>query len=334
MRRRASGVGLVIAVVASALATPGFAQAPPTTALPPAADDAGSRAVALGREGIQLYEAGRWAEAEAKLVEAEAVLHSPVFVLYVARCQRNAGRMLDARESYRRVVGEQLAPSAPPAWRQALVDARAELTVLEQAVPSLIVRVPDGTSAAQVAVDGRPVLLGSTTEVDPGRHTITVVDGERRVTTAVTVASGERARVVDVPLSAPPATAPSSPAGEGPAAGPGPRREGSWVPGAIVLGVGVVGLGVGAATGVVALGDSAEVDEACPGGTCPPGVAAGTHDAQLEDARTMADVSTVSFIAGGVLSAAGIVLLVVRPFGGEDVDVRAGSRGVSVHGTF
>ena len=48
----------------------------------------------------------------------------------------------------------------------------------------------------------------------------------------------------------------------------------------------------------------------------------------------MADVSTVAFIAGGVLSAAGIVLLVVRPFGGEDVDVRAGTRGVVVNGSF
>lgn len=285
-REGARPIAVAIALtLGAASASPALAQtAPPSTAGPssPASGDAGSRAVALGREGIQLYEAGRWAEAEAKLTEAEAVLHSPVFLLYIARCRRNAGRLLDARDAYRRSVAEQLAPTAPPAWRQALVDARAELSVLEEEIARDRAKATDG-----------PTVAPST----------------------------------PVPAASPPSAQAAPPAAA-------PPRTGSWVPGAVVLGVGVVGLGVGAATGLVALGDSGEVDDACPDGVCPAGVPPGTHDAQLADARTMADVSTVAFIAGGVLSAAGIVLLVVRPFGGDDVDVRAGTRGVVMNGSF
>lgn len=283
-RRTARIARLVLATTLAIAPAIAHGQAP---AAAPAPGDAGSRAVALGREGIQLYEAGRWAEAEAKLTEAEAVLHSPVFLLYIARCRRHAGRLLDARDAYRRSVDEQLAPTAPPAWRQALVDARAELSVLEEEIAR------DRAKATDAATVPPSTPVAPSTPASP-------------------------------PRPAPPPPPP-------PAA---PPREGSWVPGAVVLGVGVVGLGVGAATGLVALGESGEVDDACPGGVCPSGVAPGAHDAQLEDARTMADVSTVAFIAGGVLSAAGIVLIVVRPFGGDEVDVRAGSRGVMMRGTF
>jgi hypothetical protein len=306
-------------LLASAAAAPSIAAAQPTSA----ESYAGRRAVVLAREGIQLYEAGAWAAAEAKLTEAEALSHSPVFLLYVARSRRNAGRLLDARDMYRRVAGEALAPSAPPPWHQALVDARAELTVLEPTIPSIAVRVADGGPATQAAIDGRPVPLGTAVEVDPGARQVIVTDGARRLDAQVDVRPGERDRWVDVSFAAPPYAAGS----------PG-RSGGSWVPGAVVLGLGVVGLGVGAVTGAVALGESGSIEDECPEGACPASVAPGARDEQLSDAHTMADVSTIAFIAGGALTGAGVVLLVVRPFGGDAVQVRAGGRSVALRGSF
>src|SRR5690349_2715550 len=79
-------------------------------------------AVDRGNEGVALYEAGRWDEALARFAEAEALYHSPVFVLYTARTLRNAGRLRDARDTYHRLVAEPIAADAPALWHQAQTD--------------------------------------------------------------------------------------------------------------------------------------------------------------------------------------------------------------------
>ena len=102
-----------------------------------------------------------------------------------------------------------------------------------------------------------------------------------------------------------------------------------------MLGLGVAGLGAGAVTGVLALGASDDVQADCPQSRCPAGVTEADVADDRSRAGTFADVSTVSFIAGGVVTAAGLVLIVVRPFGGgEQASVTASPRGMSLRGTF
>jgi hypothetical protein len=76
--------------------------------------------------------------------------------------------------------------------------------------------------------------------------------------------------------------------------------------GFFALGVGIIGLGVGTGFAIAAASKQSTVDELCGGDECP----AGAQDEQDALDRDRA-VSTIGFVAGGVLTAAGIVLLIV-----------------------
>ncbi len=75
-----------------------------------------------------------------------------------------------------------------------------------------------------------------------------------------------------------------------------------WITG----GVGVAGLALGTIFGIMAMGDKngAHCDAS---GACDPG--------KLSDANSAATISTVGFIAGGVLVAGGVALVLFGPSG-------------------
>jgi hypothetical protein len=68
------------------------------------------------------------------------------------------------------------------------------------------------------------------------------------------------------------------------------------------LGVGVVGLGVGTVTGILALGKSSTVKNECSGTTCP---LSAKND--VDSGRTVATISTIGFVVGGVGAAVAAV---------------------------
>jgi hypothetical protein len=78
--------------------------------------------------------------------------------------------------------------------------------------------------------------------------------------------------------------------------------------GLITGGVGIVGIGVGSAFGLVAKSKNDSTSGHCNGGVCDaPTIST------LNDARTAATVSTVAFISGGALLAAGAVMYLLSP---------------------
>ena len=79
------------------------------------------------------------------------------------------------------------------------------------------------------------------------------------------------------------------------------------------MGVGGAALVVGAITGGLAMGDHSDLEDNCPGGQCPP-----EQQDTLDSFHTMGTVSTVGFIAGGVLAATGVVLLLTAPSAAEE----------------
>ncbi|WP_394846803.1 hypothetical protein LZC95_04980 [Pendulispora brunnea] len=113
------------------------------------------------------------------------------------------------------------------------------------------------------------------------------------------------------------------------------------IAGAVTAGVGAIGLGVGVVSAMVAKSKHNDAtDKGCSGSTCPNDAAASTE----RDAATMANVSTVGFIAGGVLVAGGVALFLFAPKGASSpkktgvvvtpsVDPR-GAGGVVVSGRF
>jgi hypothetical protein len=86
-----------------------------------------------------------------------------------------------------------------------------------------------------------------------------------------------------------------------------PGFTGTHVLGIVALAAGVTGLGIGAGFGLAAKSDSDVANESCDGNACRSqrGVDAS------RDASSAATISTVGFIAGGVLSAVGVVTLLI-----------------------
>ncbi len=235
---------------------------------------------------------------------------------------RDAHKLVDARAAFA-VCARPVCP------KPVAKDCTAWLEQVEQALPTIVVAASDGAGHdlfdVTVTIDGHPLaakLMGEAVPVDPGPHTFhfETPDGGRLDHQAL-VREGVKNQAIDVVIAppakaaaapaAPAATAPTvPPAGEAPAGGgSSPWRTIGFVSG----GVGIAGLGVGVAFGLMAMGDKndAQCDSS---GACKAGA--------LSNARGAANVSTASFIGGGVLLAAGTVLVVWAP-GGRAAETHA-----------
>ena len=74
------------------------------------------------------------------------------------------------------------------------------------------------------------------------------------------------------------------------------------------MGAGVVGLGVGAVTGILAIGKHSTLSNECTNGTCGAGA-----QNDLDSYHSMGTISTIGFVAGGVLAAGGLVIFLTAP---------------------
>lgn len=269
----------------------------------------------LGQEALVAFEQGRWELAYDKFAQAHEKLRAPTLMLFMARCQRNRGKLVQARGHYEAVVREPLParPSAP--FVKAKKDAAEELEGLNRRIPSLKIQV-SGPLIADVAVRIDDVVvppsdLGRAVPIDPGAHRVRITASGYQPH-ARDVVLPERAEVtdVDVALSA-------LAAGGGPDEGESSVDGPAW-PGALALGVGGAGLVIGAVAGGIALARADSVRSQCIDGHCPP-----ESEADADSARTLSTVSTVGLIAGGALAATGVVLLISRP-GGAETSLRIG----------
>jgi tetratricopeptide (TPR) repeat protein len=290
-----------------------------------AAESDPERAIAAGDEAMKHYDAGRFSEAAEGFAEADRLYHSPVFVLYQARCKRELGKLLAARALYARLQSEKLPPDAPEPWHRAVAEAGAEKRAL--AIPTLTLVV---TGEGTVELDGEAVAasqLGTPIEIDPGQHEIRArgTDGKSVVETAAVAAGEARELRLDLSVVVAPGVVPPEPAPHSPSAAP--RTEGSLLPAALLFGVGGVGLAAGAVTGALALSRADDVQTGCEGSRCYP-----EAEPLYDEAIALAHASTISLAIGGAATVAGIVLVVVRPGGSDDaaVDARVGPSGLIV----
>ena len=81
-----------------------------------------------------------------------------------------------------------------------------------------------------------------------------------------------------------------------------------------------MGLGIGTVAGAVSLSKINDVKGRCVDNQCLP-----SDRGEVNDAKTMGDVSTAAFAVGSVLGAVGLVLMVFRP-GEADPESSNGSR--------
>ncbi len=237
-------------------------------------------------------------------------------------------------------------------------DCTTWLDQVEASLPSVVpVATDEGGNDVmnvRVSMDGTPLvehLDGGSIPVNPGAHTFTFETAAGvRVDKQVVVSEGERNKRVVVQLSkgsgaaptppittAPPAapvtsSAPLTPTASSASSGADQSSSVPWKPIGIGVGaVGVVGLAIGAGFGVDA--SSKKSAAGCDSNShCPSAQAAST----LRGAKSSADLSTVFFVAGGLLAAGGVTLWVLAPSSPVQASASAGDHlfAIDVRGTW
>jgi len=305
---RSSLVGLVLAglVASTALAVP-------ATAAPTYKQKQEARSNA--NAGLKAFKAGDWALALERFGMAEEIIHAPPHLLFMARANAKLGEMLAARELYLQVINEELPGRRPPkAFVKAQEDAKAELEALEQEIPRLTIEVT-GPPPEDVALtlNGEDVAPDSgAMDLNPGDYTVVArAEGHHEARQTLTLEPGQRETVTLAPEPVPVETPPP------------PEKPFPIVPVALIGG-GALGIGVGVITGVMALDTAGELRDTCPQNPCPT-----QHESLADEANTLATVSTVGFVVGGLAAAAGgawlVWDLVIEPEGdGEAGDDESG----------
>jgi hypothetical protein len=267
----------------------------------------------LGIEGVQLAEAGKCDQAIEKLTRAEALYHAPTILDRLGECQIQVGEIVVGTENLNRVVREQLPSNAPKAFRDAQARAKRALDAALPRIGHLTVNVEPKEATISVTVSGAPVpaaLLGVERPTDPGTHdVVATAPGYLTQKTTVTLAEAGRETVtLRLPVD------PNAPKEVAPAAAPGPTPEqapppipqassnGTRTLAFVLLGTGAVGVAVGGITGAMALQKKSDLD-------CPDNHCTGTQKDNLDSAKSIALVSTISFAVGIPAAAIGTVLL-------------------------
>lgn len=306
-------------------------------AVPASAQSEANRAAArrLGKEALGLYEQGDYDAALDRFRRAHDLVGLTTTGLYTARTLEKLGRLVEASELYLEASRQELPPDAPEQHVTAKADARKAYEALQTRIPQLTIdveNVPDGASAT-VSVDGTPVppaLIGVARPTDPGDHVVEATVGGTKRSQRVSLAEGARERI-SLDLSgtgvtpAPPSPMPPSPVppptpmpDEPDLQGTGGSSSAMATVGWVAIGLGGAGLLAGAIAGGLAIAKKGELDDNCPGGECRP-----EFHGDVDSFQTTRMVSTIGLIAGGVLAAGGLVLVLTAPSDdGESVAVR------------
>lgn len=314
---------------------------------------ASERARTLGHQALEDFVAGRFEAALAGFRQADGVAHSPVFLLYAARANKELGRFLAARGLYEKCSQETLAQGAPRAWVRAQADAQRELRELNLLIPALRLRVlGEAQWPLLLRFQGREESLspplgpssGSSSpseflvEGDPGLYQLRARD-QSGSTIEVTVALRVAERTLVLPLHFPQRVSPAGAPESGNVTPPVPQAAdapssrnhfGAWAAFS-ASGVALATAGVFAG---LAFAKVNAIKERCLGTSCLP------QDAPRADAaRRFANLATAGLVVSAVGAATGVTLLAL-PFPeasteiGSTVRLTTSLQGVFLDGSF
>jgi hypothetical protein len=271
----------------------------------------------LADEGANAFAEGDYARAHDRLQRAFSLFPAPTIAVLDARALARLGRLVEAAAAYRQSIAAPVDPTSPPAFRDAVVRAEAELASLERRLPRLTLRVVDAPRGARVQVwlDGAEVSprdLGRPLAADPKGHSIRLdIEGKPAALRNVSLREGE-SRTVELEL----------PAGDG--------LSRAFT----IAGFGLAGAGIatGVVAGSLALSARKEAERGCPDRRCERG----SEGAQaLGDFRTYRVVSSVGYGVGAAGAVLGTVLLLSRSSeSGTEVGVAPSFGGVELRGRF
>jgi hypothetical protein len=284
-------------------------------------------AQSLYDEAKKLMAANKWPDACPKLEESQRLDPTAVTEFYLADCYDRVGRTASAWTTFLDLAASEHKNGGPKSAERERV-ARDRAKGLEPKLSQLVIDVPAAVRVAGLVVkrDGevvRDAQWGLQVAVDPGKHTFEAsAPGKTTWTTTQDIQGAGTSTTVhvealaDAPAdAAPPGTTPqqglpTTPAMETPPQSSSPLKT----VGLVVGGVGVVGLVVGGIFGAEALSKNSSANN----GNCGSSFG-GTNQCNQtgvglrSDAVSAGNVSTIAFIAGGVLAAGGATLWFVAP---------------------
>jgi hypothetical protein len=314
----------------------------------------------LFREGQRLLEDGRYGEACPKFEAAYRKDHQLGTLLNLAYCHKEQGALWQSWLEFKEA--ELKASELKRHERRDF--ARQRMVELEKSLARVVIEPHAGVELTEVLVEDRHVPEAEKAHAfaaEPGQRKLTFrAKGKKPVVQLVTIIKSERPQhigapemvddaakdpVVDAPL---PPTRPV----EGPRPEPVAPSDGTKSPmptqktvALVAVGLGVVGLGVGSVFGLQTLSNACTDGQPTQGNAGKPSCTPDERDAASEKGT----ISTVAFVAGGALVAAGLVLWLTAPSGhsapragGPARRARAGLRIVpelgagwaGLHGTF
>ena len=308
---------LLLPLVCLSFASIAHAGDPPKApASEPVKTDAAAAAQDLFDQGIKLMEASSFAEACAKLEASNRIAWAPGTTINLADCYERLGRFASAWAKFLEAEPH-FRNRTPPDPRADIAKKRAE--ALYPKLSRVAIEVPAASKVPGVVVkrDGDVVdesQWGNALPVDPGKHIVEVSAPGKEPWKWESDVQGSAPVKVVVPAlqdskTAPLPTATSTASSPPPDAGMSTQKKLAIGAGAL----GVAGLVLGGVTGSLTLAKVADSNKTCaklddgsfrcdaPGG------------ALRDDAKGLATISTIGFIAGGVLAAGGIVLWLTAP---------------------
>jgi hypothetical protein len=283
--------------------------------LAPSTAHAGDAAAAqdLFEQGLTLLENDDWDGACEKFRASMEAEPSGGTALNLGRCHERAGLTASAWAEYARAVS--LFQAARDEERMAFAKERADR--LEPSLSKLTIQVTP-TPGLVVERDGVVVVegaYGTPVAVDPGERTITArAEGYKTWTTTVNVGTSPDTYAVTVPALE---EDPTAFVADQPTRGDQGGSDGLIIAGGVVTGVGGAAVLVGAILGGLVLSDASDYGSKCndqvPDGAdytngCPPDEVSAED---LDGTTTLANASTGLFVAGGVVAAGGIVMLII-----------------------
>ena len=260
----------------------------------------------------------RYAEACPKFDESRHLDLAVGTLLNLAVCYERGGKLAPTAWS---TFFDMAAKAEAAGQKDRARVAQARAAALAPRVSKIVIAVArDATHGIEVTRDGERVgqaQFGVEIPIDPGAHVVAASAAGKKPWSTSARATEGRTSNVSVPELEPVAgSAEAEPSG---AVRPLPLRpslrtsRAPWstaglarrqkVLALVCAGVGVIGLGIGAGFGIDSMSKHSDANSQCPDATC----ANSSGTARWHDAVTSGDVSTVAFVAGGVVLAGAAV---------------------------
>lgn len=272
------------------------------------ADDDMKRAAArtLATDGLRAVEAERWEEGLELFERAEALIHAPTHLLYIARANVELGKLVRANEAYMKILREPLNLKAPKAFLEARRTAVDEQAALAPRLPKITILVSGEHKSEATVTIGREVvareLVGVAFPIDPGKHVlVATAPGWASDEMEVSLSEGASETVTLELKRKPSSVAPLPEAVESPT--PNETSSSKFSPLTwVAFGVGAAGIGAGTFFLIQNRTKHDDANALCGDGRCP---AARREEIESLDSEAKS-AATFAWIGYGV-GAAGVI---------------------------